>query len=50
VTLAYRVETPDGVLEGKEAGTRTDLARLGLPRSGTPVVILYKNDSNYMLL
>lgn len=50
VTLAYRVKTPDGVVEGKEVGTRLDLARLGLPKSGTPMVILYKNDSNYMLL
>jgi hypothetical protein len=51
VTLNYRVSLPDGEVVNKtETHDRNDLARGGLPEAGTPIAVLYVQDTKKMRL
>lgn len=50
VTVQYRVKLPNGqLLEGQEQATRGDLARKGVPVSGTPIALLYTPEDKLLL-
>jgi hypothetical protein len=53
VTLSYRFQSPESgqILEGKHERERDDLRDASkLPASGTPVVVLYRDDKTFQVL
>jgi hypothetical protein len=52
VTLSYRFTSPESgqVLDDTQVCKRNDLTSARMPTPGTPVIVLYRNDSTFRVL